>query len=91
MAATFSHELGHAHFEDEHTPDRHLIAAIRQERRADEFAAKLMINTYDYEVAERMYGSHVPLLATQLGVTAPMIYAWQSMQRRHNRTGGRNG
>lgn len=82
--ATFSHELGHANYEHEHDTAANAIIAVRQERRADEFAAKLLINSYDYEVTERMYGPHVPTLAVQLGVTVPMIYAWQSMQRRNN-------
>lgn len=83
-AHTFGHELGHAHYGHEHDDEPGSIIAIRQERMADEFAAKLLINSYDYEVTERMYGPHVPTLAVQLGVTAPMIYAWQSMQRRQN-------
>ncbi|MGW6017812.1 ImmA/IrrE family metallo-endopeptidase [Oerskovia enterophila] len=83
-AHTFGHELGHAHYGHEHDEKPGSITGIRQERKADEFAAKLLIDSYDYEVTERMYGPHVPTLAVQLGVTAPMIYAWQSMQRRQN-------
>lgn len=83
-AHTFGHELGHAHYEHEHDEKPGSIVGIRQERKADEFAARLLIDSYDYEVIERMYGPHVPTLAVQLGVTAPMIYAWQSIQRRNN-------
>lgn len=83
---TLGHELGHAHHGDEHDETPGSITAIRQERRADEFAAKLLIDSYDYEVVERMYGPHIPTLAVQLGVTAPMVYAWQSMQRRSSFT-----
>lgn len=82
-AHTLGHELGHAHHGHEHDDSPGSVIGIRQERKADEFAAQLLINSYDYEVTERMYGPHVPTLAIQLGVTAPMIYAWQSMQRRH--------
>ncbi|MBW4813133.1 ImmA/IrrE family metallo-endopeptidase [Rhodococcus qingshengii] len=82
--ATFGHELGHANYEHEHGTATNAIIALRQERKADEFAAKLLIDRYDYEVAERMYGPHIPTLAVQLGVTVPIIYAWQSLQRRHN-------
>lgn len=84
-SVTFGHELGHAHYEHEHDETPGSIISIRQERKANEFAARLLIDTYDYEVTERMYGPHVPILAVQLGVTAPIIYAWQSMQRRAKR------
>lgn len=54
-AHTFGHELGHAHYGHEHDEKPGSVAGLRQERKADEFAARLLINSYDYEVTERMY------------------------------------
>lgn len=83
-AHTLGHELGHAHHGHEHIDCPGSMIGIRQERKADEYAAALLIDSFDYEVTERMYGPHIPMLAVQLGVTVPMIYAWQSLQRRNN-------
>ncbi|EOM75096.1 ImmA/IrrE family metallo-endopeptidase [Rhodococcus rhodnii] len=75
--STFAHELGHAHYGHEPAHDQALHA--RQERLADEWAAKTLINPVDYALAEVMYGPHVGVLANHLEVTPKLVRVWRSL------------
>ncbi|GAB7003688.1 hypothetical protein JCM18899A_11590 [Nocardioides sp. AN3] len=68
--ATLAHEIGHARFGDR-------SSTPRLERRASEFGAALVIDTDDYERAERLVGPHPGALAQELGVTAHLVEAWR--------------
>lgn len=68
-----AHELGHAHYND---PPGHHGA---NERRADRFAARLLINPDDYRMIENEYGAHPLRLAHELGVTVRILKVWQAM------------
>ncbi|WP_075815920.1 ImmA/IrrE family metallo-endopeptidase [Corynebacterium sp. CNJ-954] len=60
-------ELGHANYGDEHSDDPRL------ERRADLWAAQLVISEPDYREAEQDYGPHPGALAWALGVTRDVV------------------
>ena len=70
---SLAHELGHAHYGDPagHHP--------RHEKRADQFAARILISPAEYRVAEHAYGPHRARLAHELGVTTHMIDVWRTM------------
>lgn len=75
--SSLGHELGHAHYG--HEPVTNIIAHTRQERLADEWAAKALINPVEYELTEAMYGPHIGVIANQLDVTPKMIRVWQGL------------
>lgn len=74
--STLAHELGHHHHGDTWTDDRDVIA--RRERRANAYAARLLVKPGEYACAERMVGSHPGALARELGVARYVIEAWQA-------------
>lgn len=65
-----AHEVGHAVFGDR-------CSSPRNERRADEYGASLIILVKDYQAAERAVGPHAGALAEELCVTPRMIEAWR--------------
>lgn len=67
-----AHELGHAFYND---PPGH---TGKCERRADRFAARLLISPAEYQAAELVYGSHPARLAAELGVTTYLIQTFQT-------------
>lgn len=67
-----AHELGHAFYGD---PPGHTGMA---ERRADRFAARLLINPGDYRQVEAMYGPYPARIAAELGVTTHLIKVFQN-------------
>ena len=71
--STIAHELGHAHHGD---PAGHLPAF---ERRADEFAARLIISPVEYAAAEIQYGPHPAGIARELGVTKHLVEIFQTL------------
>lgn len=78
---TLAHEIGHAvlgHF-SQPPPWLH----DRQERAADEWAAKKLIPLENYEEAENLVGSHDGALAKELGVTVGYINTWRSIYERN--------
>lgn len=77
---TLAHELGH--YILGHAPTRDPWVHARQERRADELAAELLITPDDYETAEMLAGSEETALAHELGVTKRIIRAWRNHHRR---------
>lgn len=68
--ATLAHELGHHRFGD-------TCSSRRNETRAWEYGAALLITPGEYERAERIAGHHLAGLAIELGVTPRLIEAWR--------------
>lgn len=79
---TLGHELGHAIAGDEAVDDPRFTA--RQERAADQFAARLLINRREVEIAERAYGPNWPKIAHELGVTEHLLGVWMEMHASRN-------
>ncbi|WP_373922201.1 ImmA/IrrE family metallo-endopeptidase [Rhodococcus sp. LW-XY12] len=82
-----AHELGHAFYRHIRSCDPYLKA--RQERQADEYAARLLITADEYARAEQIHGPNVRMLAYELDVTEPIILAWRNMYRAGRYTGRR--
>lgn len=74
--STLAHELGHAHYGDMWVADPN--AAEFQERRANQFAARILISPTEYAVAEALVGPHSGALAKELGVARYIVEAWQA-------------
>lgn len=68
--ATLGHELGHHRFGD-------TCSTPRNERRAWEYGAALLIEPDEYRVAETRAGCHPAAIALELDVTPKMIEAWR--------------
>lgn len=75
--SVLAHELGHAAHRDTPTGNGHFDQ--RQERRADEYAAQLLINPHDFEAAAIWHHGHFPAIADELEVTQHILKTWQSM------------
>ncbi|MCK2037450.1 ImmA/IrrE family metallo-endopeptidase [Microbacterium sp. SSW1-49] len=78
--SVLAHELGHATLG--HTVSAHPEVRARQERRADEWAARLLISPEAYAAAEAVRGPHRASLAFELGVTVELVEAYQRMLQR---------
>lgn len=78
--SVLAHELGHAHYGDTPTGNGHFDQ--RQERRADEYAAQLLINPHDFEAAAIWHHGHLPAIADELEVTQHILKTWQSLYER---------
>lgn len=70
-----AHELGHATLG--HIPTTVPWLQDRQERQADEWAAKALISVSEYRAAEAAVGCNVAALAEELGVTRWCVEAWR--------------
>lgn len=75
-----AHELGHAWHD--HQPTSSRWARERQEREADEHAARLLVTRFQYANAERMYGPSVGAVAQELGVPARYVERLRDITRR---------
>lgn len=74
--STLAHELGHAwHGDDIHGDPR-------LERRADQFAAQILITPAEYRLAEKLHDGHASGIAYELGVTPHLVEVWQNMYER---------
>lgn len=84
VCSTLAHELGHAYYGDECSTDA-------AERRAQRYAAQLLINPHDYARAESVDASPWAI-AEALGVTEEVVEAYQQqcLQRLGQRTYGRS-
>ena len=69
---SLAHELGHAYYR--HEPGGDYLA---QERSANAFAARLLIDEDAYRRAERLHGPHLGALAAELDVTSVLVAAWR--------------
>jgi Zn-dependent peptidase ImmA (M78 family) len=80
MISAFAHELGHATLRHGQTLDARVHQ--RQERQADEYAARLLIDSAEFEETERLYSSDTDTLAYHLGVTPKLIRVWRELALR---------
>ena len=78
--SVLAHELGHAAHRDTPTGNGHFDQ--RQERRADEYAAQLLINPDDFKAAAIWHHGHLPAIADELEVTQHILKTWQSLYER---------
>lgn len=78
--SVLAHELGHAAHGDTPTGNGHFDQ--RQERRADEYAARLLINPTDFETAAIWHHGHLPAIADELEVTQHILKTWQTLHER---------
>jgi len=78
--SVLAHEIAHAVLG--HTPTADATARARQERRADEWAARLLITPAAYAAAEQLRGAHPASLAFELDVTIEIVIAYQRLLRR---------
>lgn len=69
--STLAHELIHARRQDDGPQP------LCVERRVDEQAARLLITTHEYRIAENCRGNHRYALAAELDVTPTIIEAYQ--------------
>lgn len=74
--SVLAHELGHAYYRDEVHGD------TRLEKRANEYAALLLISKDEYRAAELLHGPHPGAIAHELGVTPDVINTWRSIHMR---------
>lgn len=77
---TLAHEL--AHHALGHDPAATGWVHDRQERQANEWAAKRLIAPTEYQQAEQLYGPQPQLLAHELGVTVKVLKTWTSIYER---------
>lgn len=69
LKEVLAHELGHAlHCHD--------CSNRKNERQADRYAAKLLVNSSDYAAAERI-ADHPALIANELGLTEKVVRDYQ--------------
>ena len=78
--SVLAHELGHAAHRDTPTGNGHYDQ--RQERRADEYAARLLINPTDFKAAAIWHHGHLPAIADELEVTQHLLKTWQTLHER---------
>lgn len=79
-SSILAHELAHAILG--HRPAADPALRARQERRADEWAARLLITPKAYAEAEAVRGAHPASLAFDLDVTVEIVTAYQRLLRR---------
>lgn len=72
--SVLAHELGHAQYGDTPTGNGHFDQ--RQERRADEYATRLLINTRDFRAAAIWHNGCLPAIADELEVTHHLLATW---------------
>lgn len=75
-----AHELGHAHHRD--VRSGYDSVDSRAERRADAFAALLLISPAEYALAEEIHGPSIAGLAHALDVTPHLIRVWRGHHER---------
>jgi Zn-dependent peptidase ImmA (M78 family) len=67
---TLAHEMGHWHLGHDWTREH---SKMRDEREADQYAARLLITAEAYACAERECGTHPGAIARELGVTRRLV------------------
>ena len=78
--STLAHELGHHHHGDTWTDDPALLDA--RERRANTYAADLLISPTAYARAEQLVGPHAGAIARELDVARYVVDAWRAQRLR---------
>ncbi|GAA4627326.1 ImmA/IrrE family metallo-endopeptidase [Cellulomonas oligotrophica] len=77
--STLAHELGHVHYGDRLNYDARIAGA--RERRANAYAARLLIDPGRYAEAERVMGPDAGTLARELEVAQYVVEAWRTQHR----------
>ena len=78
--SVLAHELGHAAFAD--VPSQFGPVHAKQERRAEEWAALVLINIDDYRHLEQIHHGHAGAIAVDLGVMRSIVLAYQGLLER---------
>lgn len=78
--STLAHELAHAHYRD--VPCRDPVRHARQERRADLWAAHLLLDGEDVEGALAWHHHHRAPAAYDLEVTVHLLDVWLTHERK---------
>lgn len=78
--SVLAHELGHAYYGD--TPTGNGWYDTRTERRADLYAAHLLITPEDFHDAYIWHGGHLPAIADDLEVTHHLLATWLAQERK---------
>ena len=78
---TLAHEL--AHHSLGHDPAATGWVHDRQERQANEWAAKLLISPTEYATTETLYRPQLSLIAHELGVTVKVLKTWITLYERN--------
>lgn len=73
--STVGHECAHVVFRDH--PSRFGPVNAKQERRADEWAARQLITLDEYRAAEARHDGHIEAMAIDLLVTVDIVQAFQ--------------
>lgn len=76
--SVLAHELGHAHYRDVPTGKGHFDQ--RQERRADRWAADLLISAVELRAASAWHHGNLPAIADELDVTKHLLAIWIGTQ-----------
>lgn len=80
--STLAHELGHAVYNDGHTGHGHVDR--RQEHRADQFAAQLLIDPVELAELAKWHGDDLDSLAADLEVTPHILHTYLKMNCKEN-------
>lgn len=75
--SVLAHELAHAVFGD--VPSRFGPVHLKQERRAEEWAALRLIDRHEYRRAEAMHEGHAGAMAVELGVVRSVVEAYRTL------------
>lgn len=75
---TLAHEIGHWHHGHDWTRTHDVE---RDERQADLYAARLLIDPHALEQAARLHGGHPGAIARELGVTTRLVALWVAHRR----------
>ena len=78
--SVLAHELVHAYYRD--VPTMFAVVNAKQERRAEELAARMLITLDAYRAAEQARGGHTDSMAFDLGVDERLVIAYQGMLTR---------
>lgn len=78
--SVLAHECAHAVHGDE--PSCDAVMSARQERRADEWAARLLIDVEAYAAAETLHAGHLEAMAVELDVTVDLVHAFRGLVER---------
>ena len=78
---TLAHEL--AHHALGHDPAASGWVHDRQERQANEWAARRLISPTEYATTETLYGPQLSLIAHELGVTVKVLKTWITLYERN--------
>lgn len=81
LVPVLAHEYAHFVHDD-------ACSTIAAERRAWEYAARMLITPADYARAERVVGPHPNAIAAELDLTAVIVRAWR---RQHRAAGHEKG